>query len=624
MTITREQERYLEERRRLADCADLVFAALREVAAFDTVLEVGCGEGAMLAAALRAGATRVTGIERFAVPEQAQHVPPGSFRVADYAGTGGFDGGGRHDLVLCIELAHALPQPQLSAFLDALVAHGRLVLFSGRIPAQSGDPRAPGMFLADWERAFRRRGYGMLDFFRPGRWAERGVPHWARQNLVLFQKPRPATPATQLGSVVHPFYYDRLLQRAAALEQENALLRQALGVPLAKLRALDEALFAGDEALAARVHESIREKQLRETANTRHVATLCAGNDLILAAHHFLRPMVEPPATPERHLRIQAARIAEAMGEPALAWDQLEAAGETATPTGNLVQLALRLGRGDWLGTALAPGAPREVARFAPLLGKGAEHAGAAAPPVYVVNLPTDRYRRRRAERSLASFGIAPRFRRGYRPMEIPPEDHRLYPGYRLDRATDGSLGHQYAEYLIWREVAAGADPVVMTMEDDSLLLAHPGAVLAGLDLPPDWDIIFTNPRLDMTVKIDPPAERFQLTPFAEAFIRHSHASPGQAGFGLDSVILSREGARKLVRIVESEGFHSVGTDWYVQSHCVPPERLGEFLPESRIHDELQRRFARPRFDRTLLNGHVLSPALTQVFALGVDRTRRM
>jgi hypothetical protein len=163
-----------------------------------------------------------------------------------------------------------------------------------------------------------------------------------------------------------------------------------------------------------------------------------------------------------------------------------------------------------------------------------------------------------------------------------------------------------------------------MTMEDDSLLLAHPAAVLSTLDLPAGWDIIFANPRLDPATGQQGAPARFSLLSFVETFAAHSHANPDRKGFGLDCVILSREGAAKLAGIVEREGFHSVGTDWYVQSHCVPPDRIDAFRPGSRVRSELTRRFARPRFDRTLLHAFVLSPALTQSFGIGMNRNRRI
>lgn len=635
MALTADQRRYLEARRKLAEGAGTVFARLSEAVRLGNVLEVGCGDGSVLAAAREAGARRVVGVERFAVPAEALRIPPDCLRVSDYAETGVFDGGGGHHLVVCLELADSLAQPQLSAFLDALVRHGRMILFSGRIPGQDGEARSPGLFLGDWERAFRRRGFRMLDFFRPRHWSDNSLPHWARQNLALFYRgtlPAPeGEPAAgqppappPLPTAVHPFFYDRILRRAQALEAENAALRQASAVPLRKLAALDEALLAADETLVARIEGSIREHHLPEGGDPRVLSAICSHNDLMSAAYHLLQPALAAEKPGRQTLRT-AARLAESIGAPERAWQHLEAAGDVAAPSAYLAQLALRLGRRDWLREMLArPGLPQEVANFAPFLELDAPPPGAPTPPIHVVNLPTDRYRRLRAARSLAALGLEPRFRRGYRPIEIPPEGRALFRIQRLDLATDGSYGHQYAEYVLWREIAAGDAPVVMTMEDDSLLLAHPAAVLAQLELPEGWDIIFANPRLDLGAKEPTGRRGFSVLPFTDAFIRHSHLSPGQRGFGLDSVILSREGARKLAAIAEAEGFYAVGTDWWVQSHCVDPDRLGEFAPDSRIRAELSGRFGRPDFVRTPLQAYALTPAITYAFALGIDRRRRI
>jgi GR25 family glycosyltransferase involved in LPS biosynthesis len=266
------------------------------------------------------------------------------------------------------------------------------------------------------------------------------------------------------------------------------------------------------------------------------------------------------------------------------------------------------------------PGARAELARFAAFL----DLPSAPSPPVHVVNLPSDQSRRRRAARNLADLGLDARFRRGFRPMEIPEEGRALFRGVRFDAATDGSFGNQYSQYLVWREIAEGREPCALVLEDDALLLADPGAVLATLDPPAGWDVIFATPRLDMTLLPPPPQGRFVLTPFAEAFARHSHAAPAQNGFGSECVFISREGARKLVAIVEAEGFHSVGTDWYLQSHCVPQTQAGAFNRDSRVWEEVSGRFARRAAGAPLLDGHVLSPALAQTFSRGMHRALRI
>lgn len=607
-----------------------MFAALGGRVDLASVCEVGCGAGGVLAAALRAGAQRVVGIERFAPPAASLLLPEASLRIADYLAADGLDpavlaGEGPHGLVVCLGIAQLVPPQALPGFLDALLAAGEAVLFSVPIPGQGGDPAAPGLFLGEVQRVFGKRGCWMDDFFRPLAWADRQVPLWARQGLVLFRRgapPADGVPTAVPVSAVHEHAYGRLLAKAAALAAENQALLLTLAVPIRRLMALDAALLAEDVALADRV-AALLEPSLRQAGVRLHAVALCMANELMSAAFHLLAPALAD-AAPGRVALRDGAVAAEAIGRPDLAWDLLARAGRTARPSEALVQHALRLGRRDWLEPVLKGAAAEAgLARFAPFLDLPARDAR-AAPPVFVVNLPTDRYRRRRAERNLADLGLEARFRRGFRPMEIPAEGRALFRGVRFDAATDGSFGNQYSQYLVWREIAEGREPCALVLEDDALLLADPGAVLATLELPVGWDVIFATPRLDMTARLLPPQGRFVLTPFAEAFARHSHAAPAQSGFGSECVFISREGARKLVAIVEAEGFHSVGTDWYLQSHCVPQTPAGAFNRDSRVWEQVSGRFDCRAAGAPLLEGHVLSPALAQTFSRGMHRALRI
>ncbi len=624
--LASEQIQYLKARNVLAEHADAVFAALGGRVPLGSVCEVGCGEGAFLAAALKAGAAQVLGVERFAPPPAQLRIPAERMRVVDDLDAAGLeaarrDAAARHDLVICLHVAQRLSAEALPGFLDALVAAGDAVLFAAPVPGQGGNPATPGLFLAEVQRAFGKRGFWMDDFFRPATFSDRAVPLWARQGLVLFR--RGAAPAVTGPSVpataVHEHSYSALLREASALAAEVARLRGAMTVPIRRLMALDAALLADDTALAGLI-SGLLEPKLRSIGTPLPVAELCEANDLMAAALHILTPALAA-ATADRRMLRYGAVLADAAGRPDLAWELLERAGATAQASAPLVQHALRLGKRDWLDAALsAPDAPAGVARFAAFRDLPA----VPSPPVYVVNLPSDQARRRRAERNLADLGLDARFRRGFRPTEIPEEARALFRGARFDAATDGSFGNQYSQYLVWREIAEGDAPVALVLEDDSLLLANPGAVLAATDLPMGWDVIFANPRLDLTERILPPAGRFFVMPLVDAFVQHSHADPAREGYGSDCLFISREGARKLVAIVEAEGFHSVGTDWYVQSHCVPAELAGAFNPASVIARELAGRARRRPAGLPLLAGHVLSPAISQTFTRGISRAHRI
>jgi DNA-directed RNA polymerase specialized sigma24 family protein/GR25 family glycosyltransferase involved in LPS biosynthesis len=626
LILASEQIQYLKARNVLAGHADAVFAALGGRVPLGSVCEVGCGEGGFLAAALRAGAGQVLGVEHVAPPLAQLRIPAEQIRLVDDLNAAGLgaarrDAAARHDLVICLHIAQRLPADALPAFLDALADLGDAVLFAAPVPGQGGNPTTPGLFLQEVQRAFGKRGFWMDDFFRPATFSDRAVPLWARQGLVLFRRgaaPAAAGPGVP-ATAVHEHSYGALLREASALAAEVVRLRRTMTLPIRRLMALDAALLAEDAALAERIFKLL-EPELRRIGAPLPVAELCEANDLMAAALHIFTPALAAETADRRHLRYGAV-LAEAAGRPDLAWELLDRAGATAEATVPLVQHALRLGKRDWLDAVLAaPEAPAAVARFAAFR----DLPSVPAPPVYVVNLPSDQWRRRRAARNLADLGLDARFRRGFRPLEIPEEGRALFRGVCFDAATDGSFGNQYSQYLVWREIAEGDAPVALTLEDDSLLLANPGAVLAATDLPDGWDVIFANPRLDLTESVLPPAGRFVVTPLAEAFLRHSDTDPGKEGYGSDCVFISRAGARKLLEIVAAEGFHSVGTDWYVQSHCLSDEQIAAFNPASVIWREMTGRVRLRPAGLPLLEGYVLGPAISQIFTRGMSRAQRI
>ncbi len=163
-----------------------------------------------------------------------------------------------------------------------------------------------------------------------------------------------------------------------------------------------------------------------------------------------------------------------------------------------------------------------------------------------------------------------------------------------------------------------------MILEDDTQFLADPNHVLREVRLPAGWDIIFANPRLDLSQHEGEWDGTCTLRPFEQVFARFSHLSPGQDNFGADCYLLSREGARKLTEIVESEGFHTIGTDWYLQTHCIARHQLEAFNPDSLIGKFTRARHDLPFHNPLRLSGHVLCPSFSLVQPIGVSRWQRI
>jgi hypothetical protein len=615
-------------------------AVLNAAAAFHpirSILQVGCGAGFLLQTARdELKLTDLVGVDAFAYLEEGSRLPASCYVQVDLA-SGHFRLQRRFDMVASIEIGQFIAESQAEDFVQSLTTHGSAVLFSAAVPGQEqrrGEINP--QYLEYWQQKFSQRGYSMLDFFRPFHFTRGGLPAWACQNVVMFYDPAACDlaaafeaqpqPRPAFKSIVHPVYYERLLERTVRAEKTVAQLRASAAVPYMRLKYLDDALFSGDEVQAKALTALIQRQQLQDVSDYTAVSALCTANDLLCAAAHFAELNIRRP-DPTRADRALRARSAEAIGEFETLWELLDRLHGADPVDERRLLLALRLRKLDYVEAAMArPEIGSKLTRLLPLIEASRRTPDPCAPPVpiFIVNLPSDRYRRLRSERCLALLKLEAEFWRGHKPHEIPEDGHRLF-SRKLDVTVDGSFGNQYTQYLLWKEVQDRGLDLALCLEDDSLLVTDPAQVLRRLNLPPGWDIIFANPRMDLTRTADPTTPDFSLTPFTEAFARLSHAYPGSRGFGADCYFLSASGARKLVHLAETEGFHSVGTDWWLQSHCVPAGELEGFSPASHVYGELSRRHSNSeRHSPLLLNGYVLSPSLVSTDAMGVSRSLRI
>ena len=93
-----------------------------------SVLDAGCGQGAWLSVWRELGVEDVIGIDGDYVRRDKLLIPGERFIAADLAR--GFDVGRKFDLVQSLEVAEHLPAAKAESFVESIVAHGNMVLFS--------------------------------------------------------------------------------------------------------------------------------------------------------------------------------------------------------------------------------------------------------------------------------------------------------------------------------------------------------------------------------------------------------------------------------------------------------------------------------------------------------------
>lgn len=159
-----------------------------------SVVDVGCGVGTWLKAALDLGATRVQGFDGDWVSEAELEIPADCFTSCDLAAiiAGGrslvHETSDRFDLVLSLEVAEHLPATAGPSFVATLCSLGDVVLFSAAMPHQGGVNHINEAWSGYWNALFREHGFECFDALRSAFWLRPDVEWWYAQNALIFAR----------------------------------------------------------------------------------------------------------------------------------------------------------------------------------------------------------------------------------------------------------------------------------------------------------------------------------------------------------------------------------------------------------------------------------------------------
>lgn len=187
----------------------------------DSVLDLGCGRGAWLAAASACGARVLEGRDGPWVDPVSMLLPEIKFRSCNMESEIVVDG--RFDLAMSVEVAEHLPAGRAVSFVDVLCRASDIVLFGAAIPGQGGTGHVNEQWQSRWIALFADRGYECFDLIRAQLWHDERVDWWYRQNTFLFVK-RDASAAqidrsalrlasTPPTDVIHPGMVDEMIAR---------------------------------------------------------------------------------------------------------------------------------------------------------------------------------------------------------------------------------------------------------------------------------------------------------------------------------------------------------------------------------------------------------------------------
>ncbi|GEN64615.1 class I SAM-dependent methyltransferase [Acetobacter oeni] len=158
----------------------------------ESVVDIGCGVGSWLRAAMENGATRGLGVDGDYVSPEQLLVGRDLFLPADLSAPGlgsvvaGRTAEARFDLAICLEVAEHLPFARSESFVEDLTGLSDVVLFSAAVPYQYGTGHINEQWPEFWALLFRRQGYLCFDFLRDRFWSSSDVKWWYAQNILVF------------------------------------------------------------------------------------------------------------------------------------------------------------------------------------------------------------------------------------------------------------------------------------------------------------------------------------------------------------------------------------------------------------------------------------------------------
>ena len=149
-----------------------------------SVVDVGCGNGAWLAAFRDAGVRDYLGVDGDYTPRERLFISRDHFLSADL--TVPLDLGRRFDLAVSLEVAEHLPETAATDFIETLTRLAPAVLFSAAVPSQGGAGHVNEQWQEYWRARFAANGFIATDPIRPMIWGRPGIANYYQQNIVVY------------------------------------------------------------------------------------------------------------------------------------------------------------------------------------------------------------------------------------------------------------------------------------------------------------------------------------------------------------------------------------------------------------------------------------------------------
>jgi len=181
-----------------------------------SLVDVGCGTGTWLRAAIDSGLADVTGMDGVPVPPHQLVVPHSRITLHDLTKPLALQR--RYDVALCLEVAEHLDPDCAEVLVSSLTQAADIVVFSAACPQQPGQHHVNCRWPEYWQTLFNNRLYTCDDSIRWRLWEIQEIEPWYRQNMFIARySPDEAGKEPRLMPVLHP----DLAVAAAIVDEER-------------------------------------------------------------------------------------------------------------------------------------------------------------------------------------------------------------------------------------------------------------------------------------------------------------------------------------------------------------------------------------------------------------------
>ena len=216
--------------------AEIIVPIVQKMFQTDSVVDIGCAEGAWLSVFKANGSKCIYGYDGPWLNHEKLIIDKEYFTEC-CLDTFQLDLESRYDLSVCLEVAEHLNESSADNLILQLISLADRVLFSAAIPGQGGLHHINEQPPEYWKEKFEKHGFLQKDILRPIIWKDNRVAWWYRQNIFIYEKsnkPEEYSKNNWHGEhLVHPDAFNEKLiemdiDNASARNLGKALLRKFL------------------------------------------------------------------------------------------------------------------------------------------------------------------------------------------------------------------------------------------------------------------------------------------------------------------------------------------------------------------------------------------------------------